>query len=97
MDLICPIDREPWDNDSLHEEVAARIAEGKWDTTYRDVAAAFRSRGCKALETAFGPQVCEPDNSLTSAAASAMYDLLGDDMDGAASMMDDFDYLGMLD
>lgn len=35
--------------------------------------------------------------SLRTEAMGAMMELLGDDIDGMASMMDDFEYLGMLD
>lgn len=86
MDIICPIDGEPWDFDSLHEEAAE---SGR---TYTEVMRDFQQRGCVALETAFGPMRCERDESSAYRAmvAEAMYDLCGDDMDGAASMMEDF-------
>lgn len=66
--------------------------------TYKHVAADFRKRGCKALATAFGPQShCQPaENPHTSAFASAAFDLMGDDMDGAASFMDDARFLGLI-
>lgn len=83
MDLYCGTCGEPWDNDSLHEEAAERGSD------YRTVAADFRMAGCNALSTAFGPQFCGPRDTERAAVASAMYDLLGDDMDGAAAMMDD--------
>ena len=92
MDLICPRCTEPWDNDSLHEEAEAL------GTSYSVVAAEFRTNGCKALEHAFGPQDdCVSANNTRSMASAAMFELLGDDMDGAASLMEDFDYAGMLD
>jgi hypothetical protein len=91
MDLICPRCTEPWDFDSLHEEA------DESDRTYAQVAADFRTRGCLALETAFGAMECKPVNNLRSMVADAMYDLLGDDMDGAAAMMEDFEWAGMLD
>lgn len=88
MDLMCPRCTEPWDFDSLHDEAAES------DRTYSQVAADFRTRGCLALESAFGSMLCEPVHNLRAAAADAMYDLLGDDMDGAASMMEDFEMMG---
>lgn len=68
---------------------------------YQAVRAAFQTKGCgEALPfittgTAFG-KPCEreadaSDGRLTnSAAAAALYDLLGDDLDGAAAMLEDF-------
>jgi hypothetical protein len=52
MDMICPRCTEPWDNDSLHEEVEARASYGltlEHDGSvadYRQVAAEFRQYGC---------------------------------------------------
>lgn len=80
MDLYCRICKEPWDNDSLHE--AAEASE----RTYDEVAADFRQRGCKALDNG---SRCEPTDPDTQAAIGTVYDLLGDDMDGAASTFDD--------
>lgn len=91
MDLYCPTCTEPWDNDCLHDEAQE---SGR---TYREVAADFRERGCHALETAYGAADCQPANNMRAAAMGAMFELCGDDMDGAASLMDDFEYMGMLD
>lgn len=82
MDLYCPRCAEPWDNDELHEVAAEN------GSTYSAMAKRFRSEGC----VVFTHQVCERTDSLRSSAAAAMYDLLGDDMDGAAAMMDDFGF-----
>lgn len=91
MDLYCVTCGEPWDNDCLHEEAEAS------DRSYSEVARDFQRRGCEALVTAYGRQECSPSGSMRAAAMGAMFDLLGDDMDGAASIMDDFEYMGMLD
>ncbi len=85
MDLICVNCAEPWDNDCLHDEAEAR------GTTYKVVAAEFRARGCEALATAYGATSCQRSDSFKAQAAGAMYDLLGDDMDGAAAMLEDLD------
>jgi hypothetical protein len=97
MDLYCPRCAEPWDNECLHDEVAARKRSGDEKATYNTVASDFRVKGCNALATEYGKQTCERTNSMRAQAASVMYDLLGDDMDGAASMLDDFEFMGMLD
>jgi hypothetical protein len=89
MDLYCPKCGEPWDNDEFHD-VAAEI-----DSTYAKVAADFRSRGCEALGTRHGDYQVETDSTygLTAAqAAGALYELLGDDMDGAAAMLEDMGF-----
>lgn len=79
-------------------EPDSRVREAKYSPFYKNVLHAFQSEGCKALESEYGPQNhCVPKESKRTAAASAMYDLLGDDMDGAASMLADLDYLGELD
>jgi hypothetical protein len=97
MDIICPRCTEPWDNDCLHEEADERTALQVPGNTYHAVMREFQSKGCEAFKYAYGQGKCAPVNNTRSAVASAMYDLLGDDMDGAASMMEDFEYLGLLD
>ena len=79
MDLLCRHCREPWENDTLHD-VAQETGR-----TYREVAADFRQDGCEALGTTHGEG--EP-----SRAADVLYELLGDDMDGAAAMLNDLEY-----
>lgn len=90
MDLICPVCAEPTDNDELHVEV-----EENNYPNYAAAAAAFRSKGCEALS--WGSHNPETMNSKRAAVSDAMFDLLDDDMDGAAAMMEDFEYWGMLD
>lgn len=107
MDLYCPICTEPWDNDSLHEEVDARKEQQADNarlgagftkgTTYDAVAADFRSKGCRALTNAFGSQSrCKVVDAGKSATLAVIYELSGDDMDGAMSDMDDAIYIGLL-
>lgn len=76
MDVYCPRCGEPIDPYEFHD-YAAEV-----DTTYAEVAAQFRAIGCEALGMRCGYQVAHPG-------IAAMYDLLGDDMDGAASMFED--------
>lgn len=77
MDLYCSKCSEPVDNDYFHDR-ADEIG-----STYREVAADFRVRGCEALGWSHGEGAANPY-------ADALYDLLGDDMDGAAAMMEDY-------
>lgn len=87
MDIYCSKCGEPIDSYELHD---VADADG---VSYETVASNFRKDGCKALG-----YKCNTEPSRGHAvAAEAMYELLGDDMDGAATMLDDLDFLGMLD
>lgn len=83
MDIYCIKCGEPVERDYLHD-----VAEEK-GTTFNVVLHQFQSVGCPAV----GYQ--HSDNGEAgadrAAAMSAMFDLLGDDVDGAAAMMEDFD------
>lgn len=94
MDIMCPRCGEPWEIDSIHEEVAERVYEGR-TATYASVAREFQSRGCAAF-TAYGARCTGLPDKGRAAAASAMYDLLGDDLDGAASMLEDAEHFGLI-
>lgn len=88
MDIICPKCAEPWDVSELHE-----AEDG---LTFSEARAMFAAQGCGPV---FGAR-CTPATSdrdrLRADVSSAMFDLLGDDVDGCASMMEDFEYMGML-
>lgn len=92
MDLICPICAEPWDVDSLHDTADP-------DLSFDDASAAFRRHGCEVFgqkhgaTTEHGATGNAPvlDGVADKAAAAAeIYDLLGDDVDGAAALLEDF-------
>ncbi len=82
MDLLCRHCREPWEFDTLHEEAKAQ------HVTFDKIAAEFRALGCEA----FG--ISHNELGKPSAAADALYELLGDDMDGAAAMFEDLEAMG---
>jgi hypothetical protein len=84
MDLYCPKCAEPWDNDAIHEQAKEERSN------YQLVAAQFRMIGCEALGTSHGEGVAHPGIAI-------VYELSGDDMDGAASDLDDFMAMGMFD
>jgi hypothetical protein len=73
-----------------------------YEMVFREVQREFQSKGCAALAGAFGAVECTPETSdaerdrtfgLTRGEASAaLYELLGDDMDGAAAMLDDLGF-----
>lgn len=77
MDVYCGKCSEPVDMDYFHD---AADEQGR---TYKEVSRDFQQRGCEALGWSHGEGQANPY-------ADALYDLLGDDMDGAAAMMDDF-------
>lgn len=79
MDINCPKCGEPVDFDELH------CVADENGTSFDTVSRQFRAQGCKALGSRCNPT---PDRD-TAAAASAMYELLGDDLDGAAAMLED--------
>lgn len=86
MDLICPVCGEAWDMESVYGE------NDRPDLTRDQAARLFRKKGCGAI---FDGVSCRPTDSDTTALARATYEALGDDMDGAAAMFDDF--AGMID
>lgn len=88
MDLYCPKCGEPWDNEEFHYRAE------ETGTSYSFTAGQFREHGCLALGGRCSPRELEPVAlGLTRAeAASALYDVLGDDMDGAAAMLEDFGF-----
>jgi peroxiredoxin len=53
--------------------------------SYQAAVKEFQKRGCEA----FGSSHNKPMDKETARAAKAIYDLLGDDMDGAASELED--------
>lgn len=75
--------------------------EAEYSPFYKAVLADFRSKGCQALATAFGPQdhckpgandgdETDPTYGLTrSQASAALFDIMGDDIDGVMSGLDD--------
>jgi len=97
MDLYCPICGEPWDNDTFHDVAQTRQETHTRPATYETVAKDFRRRGCAALAPEYTNGPCRPnanepddrDGLRKSEKARVLYDLLGDDMDGAASELND--------
>lgn len=83
MDVRCPKCGESWDHDELHH--AAEIT----GETYAATAALFRRVGCEVFGTSHGEMLTE-----RSAGAGLVYELLGDDMDGAAAMFEDMEAFG---
>lgn len=98
MDIICPVCCEPWELDTLHEYVSefgemfpAHADRVTFDTVWK----AFRSKGCGVAFDAWKVS-CEPDTSGRGDLVRALGDVLGDDVDGFAAELADFDRLGLL-
>jgi hypothetical protein len=90
MDIHCRNCGEPWENETLHE-VAQEMG-----TTYSKVAKDFSAKGCKAFDGSdYETSHCTADSRAE--ARGLLADLLGDDLDGYASTMDDLEYMGLLD
>lgn len=93
MDIYCKRCGEPWDNDELHDRVEELRYDGRTTTpidgtsplNYDTLAAEFRRHGCEV----FGSGPCTKVESDRTLAAQAMYEVCGDDMDGASAMLDD--------
>lgn len=69
-----------------------------YQVIFRQVSAEFRTAGCATLKSV-GAKCSEPSTETDRTfgltrqqAAGAMYELLGDDMDGAAAMLEDMGY-----
>lgn len=78
MDIYCPVCGEPWDSDELHYE--AEEAGKSFEALYKK----FKKVGCAVFGTAHADSEADPRIKAT-------YDLLGDDVDGAASLFEDLE------
>jgi len=76
MDVFCPICGEPWDTYEFHE------VEGM---TYAEAWKAFTKKGCEV----FGSKHGEALDQNTKGSLRMLYDVMGDDVDGIAAILDD--------
>jgi hypothetical protein len=74
LDINCPRCGEPWELDYVNHEMSARERQ-----------ALLRGEGC-SRECRARP----PSDSPQATAATAVLELLADDLDGAAAMLEDF-------
>lgn len=89
MDLYCCKCGEPVEHDMLHDVAKAT------GNTYAEVASDYRVNGCTALGMTHNRPREDRDevfNLTPQEASAALYDMLGDDMDGAAAMMEDMGF-----
>lgn len=80
MDLYCPKCAEPHALDALRDE--AQVNGRSFDAVRAD----FYRRGCEALSGLHN----DPVDSELREGISLIYELLGDDVDGAAAELEDF-------
>ncbi len=89
MDIQCVKCGEPWDMDCLHDAVAERglghLRGDAYEREFRKVSAEFRKLGCSVL----GGRC--PEGVKAHPGVAVAYDVFGDDLDGAASMLEDLD------
>jgi hypothetical protein len=88
MDIYCTRCGEPWDNDTFHDVAAEQ------KITYKQAIARFRDEGCAGTGWC---DPCQPVNTLRTSATAMLHDILGDDIDGIASLLEDFEYFRLLD
>ena len=104
MDLYCQKCDEPYDVAYVAQDMdedegwkAPQVSEiftvGAVLKTQRPSDRFKRGEGCPTCN--WGKNAPK-EQSLRGMAMGAMMDILGDDIDGVASMMDDFEYAGML-
>jgi hypothetical protein len=90
--LICPVCGEEYDLDDLHEEVTERRFKGL-QASFSTVVRQFQREGCSvALRASQGPLSClrSPETAELAAVAASIYELLGDDIDGAINEIEDY-------
>ena len=106
MDIRCPICGEPWDMDEIHYEVEHQNPGKPWyewpsnkynqsiyDKYFQPMMAEFRKKGCEV----FGCSHNEVTKGKNAAKLSGMlFDVLGDDIDGIASELEDAEYMGLI-
>ena len=90
MDLTCPVCGEPWDLDSVYHENDSGLPP-------EEAARLFRTKGCGAIFD--GVDCRRPENTAERGRLeniSELYALLGDDVDGAAALLEDLEWGGLL-
>lgn len=84
MDIRCPICGEPWDMDELHDLIPDECDD------YHKAVSLFRNKGCEA----FGSKHNVIENKNAATLTSMLFDVLGDDVDGIASELEDAENMG---
>jgi hypothetical protein len=85
MDIYCQHCGEPYDACYVGSDMDHETPNGK--------AKFLNGEGCPCCDWGQG----EAEDSLKTDAMALMADMLGGDIDGMASIMDDFEYMGYFD
>lgn len=85
MDVYCPKCGEPVELDYFHD-VAADTS-----STYSAVRDDFARRGCAAI----GGRCNDRPDEDRALAAAALFEIMGDDADGVAAMLEDAESMGL--
>jgi hypothetical protein len=104
-DIYCRINGcgEPWDLDCLHELVAENHEQREWytngkydqkkyDPLFAEARKLFREKGCEA----FGSRHNVDNNPEAAQLMELAEDLMGDDVDGIVSMLEDAEVMGLM-
>ena len=86
MDIMCRKCGEPWEIDTLHDEAEES------DTEFSEVYERFVRNGCEVLGSRCNTPSTETDRTFgltRQDAMDALIDIMGDDVDGIASEMED--------
>ena len=86
MDIYCTKCGEPWDVDSLHDAVD----EGR-AFDWPEARERFTFEGCSL----FGAKCATTPDTARAMASAALMEVMGDDIDGVASMLEDAEWFGM--
>jgi hypothetical protein len=76
MDIYCPVCGEPWDLDELHDVPGVSFEEAR---------RRFAAEGCAVFGSTHNAVV----DADTAAKSAILHELLGDDIDGIAALMED--------
>jgi hypothetical protein len=90
MDIPCPRCGELWHADVLHEIMDEAAWDGK-HLTYSQARKLFQKNGCGAVP---GEKLCKTADNEKAELARMMFEVLGDDVDGIAAELADFDGFG---
>lgn len=90
MDVLCVYCREPWDTYELHELENPETGE---KIPFEEAYKLFQKYGCGLFDWAWDGEELKkcPHGKTRKNDIAAVYELLGDDVDGAASLFDELD------